>query len=370
MLHNNTCENVTEIVVDKNPGNLVVSAIMFLTGVVGNLLALAILGVRQKGRRAKSSVFFILVTGLALTDLAGTCLLSPPVFVCYAHSTSLKGLTGDMRLCELFAFALTFFSLASMLILCAMAVERCLAISHPYFYSKHVRRSFVKGMLVLIYLFTCAFCLLPFFGFGRYKQYCPGTWCFIKMEAEGEGMEEERMTLSFSLSYAILMALLITVVFICNGSVIVSLCRMHRSQITRRGSVVSAGRKKRLSSWFRQGEEEMDHLVLLACMTIIFVICSLPLTIIAFINAISPVGNDQQNLSAFRFSALNPVLDPWVFIIFRKSVFQHIRAFFHCRISKAAVKATPHRSLSFPLQKAGHVDCTSTHSQIYNNIPQ
>ncbi|KAL6471325.1 hypothetical protein MHYP_G00199750 [Metynnis hypsauchen] len=279
MLHNNTCENITHIVVENNPGNLVVSAIMFLAGVVGNLLALAILGFRQKERRAKSSVFCILVTGLALTDLAGTCLLSPPVFVCYAHSTSLVGLTGDMRLCRLFAFAMTFFGLASMLILCAMAVERCLAISHPYFYSKHVRRSFAKAVLFLIYLFTCAFCLLPFFGFGRHKQYCPGTWCFIKMEAEGEGKEEEMQTLSFSLSYAVLMALLIAVVFMCNGSVIVSLCRMHRSQMTRRGSVVSAGRKRRVSSWFSQGEEEMDHLVLLACMTIIFVICSLPLTV-------------------------------------------------------------------------------------------
>ncbi|XP_036419535.1 prostacyclin receptor [Colossoma macropomum] len=369
MLHNNTCENITHIVVDKNPGNLVVSAIMFLAGVVGNLLALAILGFRQKERRAKSSVFCILVTGLALTDLAGTCLLSPPVFVCYAHSTSLVGLTGDMRLCRLFAFAMTFFGLASMLILCAMAVERCLAISHPYFYSKHVRRSFAKAVLFLIYLFTCAFCLLPFFGFGRHKQYCPGTWCFIKMEAEGEGKEEEMRTLSFSLSYAVLMALLIAVVFMCNGSVIVSLCRMHRSQMTRRGSVVSAGRKRRMSSWFGQGEEEMDHLVLLACMTIIFVICSLPLTIFGFVNAVSPVGNDQQNLLAFRFSALNPVVDPWVFIIFRKSVFQNVRAFFRCRFSRAAVKATPHSGLSFPLQSGGPANSAALQSKTYSNIP-
>lgn len=275
----NSCETFVHINVPKNPGNLVVSALMFLAGMVGNLLALAILGFHQKERRTKSSVFCILVTGLAVTDLAGTCLLSPPVFVCYARSTSLKGLTGDMHLCNSFAFAMTFFGLASMLILCAMAVERCLAISHPYFYSKHVRRHFAKIALFLIYLFTGAFCLLPIFGIGHYKQYCPGTWCFIKMEAVGEKKEIERSTLAFSLSYSLLMALLIAVVFVCNGSVIVSLCRMHRSQITRRGSVVSTGRKKRLSSWFGQGEEEMDHLVLLASMTIIFVICSLPLTV-------------------------------------------------------------------------------------------
>ncbi|XP_059371158.1 prostacyclin receptor-like [Carassius carassius] len=347
MLSNKSCENITNIDVNGNP---VLSTVMFIAGVVGNLMALAILGVHRKEHRTKSSVFCILVTGLALTDLLGTCLLSPPVFICYAQRKSLVGLTGDWWLCWLFAFAMTFFGLASMLILCAMAVERCLAISHPYFYSKHVRRSFAKIVLFLIYLFTFMFCLLPFFGYGQHKQYCPGTWCFIKMEVEGESEDEKRRTLTFSLSYAVLMALLIAIVFLCNGSVIVSLCRMHRSQLTRRGSVVSAGRKRRLSTWFGQGEEEMDHLLLLACMTFIFVICSLPLTICGFVNAISSVGNDQQNLMAFRFSAFNPILDPWIFIIFRKAIFHHIRAFFRCCFPRDSVKTTAQNSLSFPME--------------------
>ncbi|XP_029570398.1 prostacyclin receptor-like [Salmo trutta] len=346
MLSNESCENSTHIHTDGNP---VVSTVMFILGVMGNFIALAILGVHQKERRTKSSVFCILVTGLALTDLLGTCFLSPLVFVCYARQRSLLGLTGDQGLCGLFAFAMTFFGLASMLILCAMAVERCLAISHPYFYSKCVRRSFAKVALLLIYIFTCAFCVLPFFGFGRHKQYCPGTWCFIKMEAAGEGVDNERKVLAFSLSYASLMALLIVAVFVCNGSVIVSLCRMHRSQMTRRGSVVNGGRKRKMSlGWFGQGEEEMDHLMLLASMTVIFVVCSLPLTIAGFANAIEPVGDDQENLLAFRFQALNPIVDPWVFIIFRKSVFRHLRSLLRCHFTGGAVKNTAHCTFLTP----------------------
>ncbi|TRY83973.1 hypothetical protein DNTS_006292 [Danionella cerebrum] len=367
MLSNKSCENITNI---EENGNPVTSTVMFISGVVGNLIALAILGIHQKERRTKSSVFCILVTGLALTDLLGTCLLSPPVFICYAYRTSLVGLTGDQKLCGLFAFAMTFFGLASMLILCAMAVERCLAISHPYFYSKHVRRSFAKVLLFLIYLFTSIFCLLPFLGYGRHKQYCPGTWCFIKMEAEGEGEDEERRTLTFSLSYAVLIALLIAVVFMCNGSVIVSLCRMHRSHLSRRGSVVSAGRRRRMSNWFGQGEEEMDHLVLLASMTLIFVICSLPLTICGFVNAISPYGNDRQNLMAFRFSAFNPILDPWIFIIFRKAVFHHIRALFHCCFHRDGVKTKMQRSLSLAVEDGDVKDSPSIQSKIYHSLPQ
>ncbi|XP_035241835.1 prostacyclin receptor [Anguilla anguilla] len=334
MLPNETCENTTVVHADGNP---VVSTLMFLAGVLGNLTALAILGVHQKERRAKSSVFCILVTGLAVTDLLGTCFLSPLVFVCYARRASLLGLTGDQRLCSLFAFAMTFFGLASMLILCAMAVERCLAISHPYFYAKYVRRSFAKAALLLIYLFTCAFCSMPFLGLGRHKQYCPGTWCFIKMVASDEEPEEERRVLAFSLAYASLMALLIAAVFLCNGSVIVSLCRMHRSQISRRNSMLSTSRKRKMSLWIGQGEEEVDHLVLLASMTIIFVICSLPLTICGFVSAVSPVENDQENLLAFRFSASNPIVDPWIFIIFRKAVFRYLRSLFCCRFPRGAL---------------------------------
>lgn len=319
---------------------------MFLAGVVGNLLALFILVVHQKGQRSRSSVFCILVTGLALTDLLGTCLLSPPVFICYARNMSLIGL-GEHRLCNLFGFAMSFFGLAPTLILCAMAVERCLAISHPYFYSVHIRRRFAKYILFFIYLFSFAFCLLPYVGYGKFRQYSPGTWCFIDMEATED---DDSLVLAFSLSYSSLMALVILAVFLCNGSVIVSLCKMHKNHAKRRGSVASVGRRRKMSlAWFGEGEEEMDHLILLALITLIFAVCSLPLTIAGFINAVHPFPNDKENLTAFRFYALNPIVDPWIFIICRKSVFHHLCSVLSCRFSKGAVKTT-HCALSLPLE--------------------
>ncbi|XP_062409304.1 prostacyclin receptor [Sardina pilchardus] len=370
-MHSNaSCEEYTRI---SDSGSPVVSTIMFIAGVVGNLMALGILGVHRKEHRAKSSVFCILVTGLAVTDLLGTCFLSPLVFVCYARSSSLLGLTGSWHLCGLFAFAMTFFGLASMLILCAMAVERCLAISHPYFYSKRVRRSFAKLALPLIYAFTCAFCLLPFFGVGQHKQYCPGTWCFIKMEADGgDAHGDDRRTLAFSLSYATLMALLVAAVFLCNGSVILSLCRMHRSQMSRRGSVLSAGRKRKIMVFGGQGDEEVEHLVLLASMTVIFVVCSLPLTICGYVSAISPTGDDNLNLISFRFSALNPIVDPWIFILFRKAVFRHLRQLLRCRFPGNAVKATAHTALSLPLEvsEARAPTGAALQAKAYASLPQ
>ncbi|KAM4742224.1 prostacyclin receptor [Anableps anableps] len=345
-MNNTSCHNTHSI---KDYGSKPTSIILFLVGVVGNLLALFILGVHQKEHRSRSSVFCILVTGLALTDLLGTCLLSPTVFICYAYDMSMISLGGD-RLCNLFGFAVNFFGLATTLILCAMALERCLAISHPYFYSVHIRRSFAKFALFFIYLFSLAFCLLPFSGYGKFRQYCPGTWCFMDMDATGD--DRANLVLAFSLSYSSLNALLILMVFVFNGSVIVSLCQMHRSHMVRRGSVVSVARKKRLSlAWFGRGEEEIDHLVLLALITVIFVVCSLPLTIAGFINAINPFSGDDENLTAFRFYSLNPIVDPWVFIICRKSA-HHFRSLLSCQFGKEAMKTTTHCALPLPLDSS------------------
>jgi len=95
-----------------------------------------------------------------------------------------------------------------------------------------------------------------------------------------------------------------------------------------------------------------------------------PTQICGFVNAISPVGNDQQNLMAFRFSAFNPILDPWIFIIFRKAVFNHIREFLHCCFPRDVVKTTAQSSLSFPLEAGNVKKSSSIKSQIYCTLPQ
>uniref|UniRef100_A0A8C4VJ43 Prostaglandin D2 receptor n=1 Tax=Gopherus evgoodei TaxID=1825980 RepID=A0A8C4VJ43_9SAUR len=66
---------------------------------------------------------------------------------------------------------------------------------------------------------------------------------------------------------------------------------------------------------------ELDHLVLLALMTVLFTVCSLPL-IVTF----AADFNEKADLTALRFISVNSIVDPWVFIIFRTSVF---RKFLH-----------------------------------------
>uniref|UniRef100_A0A4W3I5Z1 Prostaglandin E receptor 2b (subtype EP2) n=1 Tax=Callorhinchus milii TaxID=7868 RepID=A0A4W3I5Z1_CALMI len=282
------------------------SALMFTAGVTGNLVALVILGLHKKDNRSHVSLFHILVTGLLVTDLAGTLLISPVVLTAYARGRSLKALD----LCQYCAFAMAFFGLASMLILFAMAVERCLSLSHPYFYQRHTSKRCGIVAVSAAYAFCVLFCLLPQWGFGENTQYCPGTWCFIRLSSPA------RAHLAYSVLYAALMLVLIVSILICNLSVFVNLCLMCRRQSARRGSTLPGTRRR---DRFPHSEEA-NHLVLLVIMTVIFVVCSVPLTVRAFIGAIVPDNEHMRDLTALRCLSFNSIIDPWIFIILNTSV--------------------------------------------------
>ncbi|CAM2116462.1 prostaglandin E2 receptor EP2 subtype [Caretta caretta] len=304
-----------------------ISAVMFSAGLLGNLTALALLARRRLGGRGRPlSLFHVLVTVLVLTDLLGTCLVSPVVLASYGRNRSLEALAEGGQLCPYFAFAMSFFGLATMLVLFAMALERCLALGQPYLYERFVRRrSALLLALPALCAFAAAFCALPLLGFGRYVQYCPGTWCFIHMS-----LEPAEAGAAYSLLYASLLLLLILAVLLCNLSVIRNLLGMHRrGQTSRRlASLEQPAGRRRLSM-----SEEVDHLILLAIMTITFIVCSLPFTIRAYMNMFMQNEDYKKDLLALRFLAINPIIDPWVFVILRPSVLRVIRSVLCCQMS-------------------------------------
>ncbi|XP_067847729.1 prostaglandin D2 receptor-like isoform X2 [Heptranchias perlo] len=259
-----SCENSSTVHKD---GSVMSSTLLFTTGLIGNTIALVILGKHKRDSRRRVSAFYILVTGLVLTDLFGKCLISPVVFVSYASNLTLKALGANNHLCDYFSFSMSFFGLASMFILFAMALECWLSISHPFFYQEHFTKRRVIVIFPVVYIFCLLFCSMPLMGLGSNKQYCPGTWCFINMT-----MVEQ--TPSFSVLYATLMAILIASVLLCNSSVAINLTKMYRKQRQRSNSSLSVrdGTRRFAHS------EEVDHLILLVLMSAIFLICSLPLT--------------------------------------------------------------------------------------------
>ncbi|NXN68978.1 PE2R2 protein, partial [Himantopus himantopus] len=273
----------------------------------------------------------------------GTCSVSPFVLASYHHNRTLTALAQGGHICLYFGFAMSFFGLATMLILFAMALERCLALGRPYFYERFLSPRTGLVALPAIYTFSAAFCSLPLVGFGRYVQYCPGTWCFIQMHQgyvqQNDGTEVSGLDVTFSLLYATLLLFLILSVLLCNLSVIANLARMHRrGQKTRRLATLEQPRAvggcgRRMFSM----AEEIDHLLLLSIMTITFVICSLPFTICAYMNKFSEKDNKHDwDLLALRFLSINSIVDPWVFAILRPPVLRFMRSVLCCQVTPAS----------------------------------
>lgn len=271
------CRNRTDI---DSPVTPRTSAFMFAAGIFGNVAALVILEIRRRrhtrtGGTWRRALFHVLITVLVITDLTSTCLVSPLVLLAYSRNTTLVGMSPDSRgVCKYFGASMTFFSLATMSLLLTTALERCFAIGYPYLYSRHVTKKCAYVTIPVLFVLCVSFTLLPFAGFGKYVQYCPGTWCFIDMNP-GPGEVEDR---AYAILYATVILVLVLTIVACNGFVVYQLFRMYQRRRRNGGSVTVTMRpssdRKAVSI-----AEEVEHLILLVFMTIIFIICTLPLVV-------------------------------------------------------------------------------------------
>lgn len=250
--------------------SLVTSATMFAVGVLGNLIAIIVLCISKKEQ--KESTFYTLVCGMAITDLLGTCFTSPVVIATYIANRW----PGGVLLCHFFSFSMLFFGSAGMSILCAMAVERYLAINHAYLYSQYVDRTMARFALMGTYLANIVLCIMPSFGLGQHVRHFPGTWCFLEWRAT------DPLGASYSFLYGGVMLVLIAVTVLCNFAVCRSLVGMRqKTRIVRAevsaGGVGSRRRFPRLPSVTSAAEIQMFWLLIF--MTIVFLVCSIPLVV-------------------------------------------------------------------------------------------
>ncbi|XP_070705738.1 prostaglandin E receptor 2b subtype EP2 [Pempheris klunzingeri] len=311
MAHNSSDDSRCHTISDVEAGQPVTSAVMFSVSVASNLVALVLLEVRR--RRTSPSVYQVLVTALLMTDLLGSMSVSPVVLAAYIRRKTLVSMS--MSVCSYFGFNMTFLSLSTLAILCVMALERYLSIGHPYFYERHLskRRSCVA--IALVYGGNVLFCVLPFLGFGKYVQYCPGTWCFLEM-SHMEG--RDKVYIGF---YAFFILATISSTVLCNVSVISHLVVMHRRHKARRSRVSAPPRYGRSLSM----TEEVEHLLPLAIITVVFIFCTFPLVLrVVMTFTESHKERHVADLRALRLLSIHSIINPWVFIILRPSALKII----------------------------------------------
>ncbi|XP_061658222.1 prostaglandin E receptor 4 (subtype EP4) b [Syngnathoides biaculeatus] len=300
-----------------------IPVIMFIFGVVGNVTAVVVLRISRKEQ--KETTFYTLVCGLAVTDLLGTLLASPVTIATYARGSW----PGGQPLCQFSGFVLLFFFAAQLCIVCAMSVERYLAINHAYFHNDYVDQRLAALALLAIYAGNAGLCALPAAGWGQVKLQRPGSWCFVDWHGGGNGTSAA----AFNLVYAGVNAAVVLATVACNVLVCGALILMHRRFVRRTSlaahEAASGGpaerRFARRRSLGRLAGAEIQMVILLIATSAVVLVCSIPLLLRIFVNQLYSNQREEstglnKDLLAIRMASVNPILDPWVYILLRKTV--------------------------------------------------
>ncbi|XP_074953388.1 prostaglandin E2 receptor EP3 subtype [Phalacrocorax aristotelis] len=309
---------------------------MMITGIVGNALAMLLVSRSYRAKKSRRKRSFLLCIGsLALTDLLGQLLTSPIVISVYLSNRTWDAIDPSGHLCIFFGFSMTVFGLCPLFIASAMAVERTLAIRAPHWYASHMKTRVTKMVLLSIWLAVFAFALLPIAGLGQYTLQWPGTWCFIST-----GNSQLTGNLFFAPTFAILGLLSLVVTVVCNLATIEALVSRCRTKAT-------ASRSSK--QWGRITMETLIQLLGIMC---VLSVCWSPLLITMLKMIFSHTfehckqfsGGAQSSelhkecnffLTAVRLASLNQILDPWVYLLFRKILLQKF-----CQAANAVSKCS------------------------------
>ncbi|XP_059197519.1 thromboxane A2 receptor isoform X2 [Centropristis striata] len=279
------------------------SCIFGTLGLTSNLIAFIVLikSFRRTHSRSRSS-FLIFLGGLVVTDFMGLLVTSSIVISFHITHFNWRQLDPNCHFCNFMGMSMVFYGLCPLLLGAAMAVERFIGINRPFARSTTMPKSRTVSMVLLVWLIAGCIALLPLTGIGSYHMQMPGSWCFFNISSDGND-------LAFSLLFSLVGLISIAVSFLLNTVSVVTLikvcCGQDRTQ--------------------RRRDHEIEMMVQLILIMVIASICWCPLLVFIAQTVLS--GSKLQIkylLLWLRFATWNQILDPWVYILFRRSVLKRI----------------------------------------------
>ncbi|XP_062578895.1 prostaglandin E2 receptor EP4 subtype-like [Saccostrea cucullata] len=305
--------------------------IMFTTGILGNILALVVLYTSRK--EAKRTVFYTLLAGLAWTDLIGQLMTSPIAIVVYANN--LKWV-GGKPLCRYHAFAMILFGGLTPLLVCAMSVERLLALRFAYFHARVATKKKAFIAIAACWIIVMFFCSWPFVGLGSYEIQFPGSWCFLNFHKESVS------DIIYASIFASTNIVIILLNLGCNIAVVVTLLQMRRKRVANNSPYCHRRHntnQSKTKSMKREAETQM--VIFLCAITLVFTTCWLPININIIMNQITGVTNRKADLLGVRFAGINQILDPWLYVLLRKALILKLVKYLHQKLwSRSKIEGT------------------------------
>ncbi|KAM9770220.1 prostaglandin E2 receptor EP1 subtype-like isoform 1-T1 [Menidia menidia] len=310
---------------DSQQGHSVQPAVILsmTLGIVSNIVALFILmNAYSLQRRRSKATFLLFATSLVITDFVGHVIPGALVLHLYlTKGTTSENVDSSDGMCRFLGGCMVFFGLCPLFMGCAMAAERCLGVTRPLLHSSLVTKRRTKACLAAIWLAALGVALLPGLRLGSYTYQEPGTWCFINVLNDTRGVDVAFVALFSGLGLTSL-----AVALVCNTV----------SGLT----LVLARIRRRPGSHHSARSHDIEMVVQLVGVMVTSCICWCPLLIFALMSVIlSYTGTIGDNLPNYkillvlgvRLAAWNQILDPWVYILLRRTVLHKIYLVAKCQ---------------------------------------
>ncbi|XP_020354090.1 thromboxane A2 receptor-like isoform X1 [Oncorhynchus kisutch] len=280
------------------------SSVFSALGLTFNLIAFVVLlkSFLRTQSRSRSS-FLIFLCGLVFTDFMGLLVTGSIVVSFHFTQFNWRLLDPHCHFCNFMGMSMVFYGLCPLLLGATMAMERFVGINRPFARSTSMMtKSRAVSIVLLVWAGAGCISLLPLVGVGSYHMQIPGSWCFVKISSEASDM-------AFCLLFSLVGLLSIAVSFLLNTISVVTLVKVCCSQDARQ----------------RRRDYEVEMMVQLIWIMMIASICWCPLLVFITKTVFSGSPLRIHYLLLFiRFATWNQILDPWVYILFRRAVLKRL----------------------------------------------
>ncbi|XP_061681280.1 prostaglandin F2-alpha receptor [Syngnathoides biaculeatus] len=282
------------------------SVVSMTVGILSNSLAFFILLKSSKLTPPKSKApFSVFATSLVVTDLLGHLVNGSVVLYVYSLHKHWETFDPSGRVCNLFGATLVFFGLSPLFLGSAMAIERCIGVTKPFYHSTVSAFHHTNKLLSVIWLLAALVAALPTVLGKSYRVQSSRSWCFYNLDEPDDALD---VFLPLLFGLLGLLALLFSIV--CNT---VTSCFLVLSTIHRK-------HHSRGTSYHTEMICQLMAIMLVSC------VCWGPLLtrviILTSKDDYDPVSD--KLLFLVRIATWNQILDPWVYILLRKAVLKKL----------------------------------------------
>lgn len=282
-----------------------------------------------------------------MADLVGHVI--PGAFALYLHIDRSYKIQASNEFCQIFGASMVFFGLCPLLLGCAMAVERCVAITQPFFHAAMVTLAHVRLAVLFLSSLALVLAVLPLFAVGTYTTQSPGTWCFLPIQGP-QSTADTNLVLAFSC----LGLTCLTLSLLCNilSGLALLQARMKSHNVNTKPAASCTRHASSASSSSLFCSLDVEMMAQLAVITVVSCVCWSPFLIHILViqfnqsNGVSSVKKDGFILLGLRMASWNQILDPWVYILLRRTVLLRLCSAFHrqrTRVTANSSCADTHR---------------------------